>query len=155
MAGVQTCALPIRSEEHTSELQSHLNLVCRLLLEKKKCLIHQPSTPTVSRIVLKDATAGAYRSDQPVSGGRSPPCAPAAHASVQRSIHFPHPKGSRHELGGAVHDEAATGVLTLERSENAIQDGFVGPGRVVIHPALMVCATTWRGPLHSAGRFFF
>src|SRR5260370_18226927 len=27
---------PPRSEEHTSELQSHLNLVCRLLLEKKK-----------------------------------------------------------------------------------------------------------------------
>src|SRR5207237_1474917 len=26
---------PDRSEEHTSELQSHLNLVCRLLLEKK------------------------------------------------------------------------------------------------------------------------
>src|SRR5260370_27826700 len=25
-----------RSEEHTSELQSHLNIVCRLLLEKKK-----------------------------------------------------------------------------------------------------------------------
>src|SRR5438477_9830568 len=29
-------ALPFRSEEHTSELQSHVNLVCRLLLEKKK-----------------------------------------------------------------------------------------------------------------------
>src|SRR5260370_11619029 len=28
--------LQLRSEEHTSELQSHLNLVCRLLLEKKK-----------------------------------------------------------------------------------------------------------------------
>src|SRR5690242_21516625 len=28
-------AIP-RSEEHTSELQSHVNLVCRLLLEKKK-----------------------------------------------------------------------------------------------------------------------
>src|SRR2546430_3152590 len=28
----------IRSEEHTSELQSQSNLVCRLLLEKKKCL---------------------------------------------------------------------------------------------------------------------
>src|SRR5260370_4731392 len=28
-----------RSEEHTSELQSHLNLVCRLLLEKKKKLL--------------------------------------------------------------------------------------------------------------------
>src|SRR5260370_3722782 len=31
-----TCTIcGIRSEEHTSELQSHLNLVCRLLLEKK------------------------------------------------------------------------------------------------------------------------
>src|SRR5260370_4741965 len=29
-----------RSEEHTSELQSHLNLVCRLLLEKKKYMTH-------------------------------------------------------------------------------------------------------------------
>src|SRR5438034_8125068 len=29
-------ALPQRSEEHTSELQSHSDLVCRLLLEKKK-----------------------------------------------------------------------------------------------------------------------
>src|SRR5260370_10353353 len=31
-----TAANATRSEEHTSELQSHLNLVCRLLLEKKK-----------------------------------------------------------------------------------------------------------------------
>src|SRR5260370_26763230 len=30
-----------RSEEHTSELQSHLNLVCRLLLEKKKANKHK------------------------------------------------------------------------------------------------------------------
>src|SRR5260370_31466277 len=29
----------LRSEEHTSELQSHLNLVCRLLLEKKKHIV--------------------------------------------------------------------------------------------------------------------
>src|SRR5438477_5495084 len=29
-----------RSEEHTSELQSHVNLVCRLLLEKKKYKVH-------------------------------------------------------------------------------------------------------------------
>src|SRR5260370_39153364 len=28
-----------RSEEHTSELQSHLNLVCRLLLEKKNTVL--------------------------------------------------------------------------------------------------------------------
>src|SRR5260370_5883826 len=32
---------PTRSEEHTSELQSHLNLVCRLLLEKKKTIKQQ------------------------------------------------------------------------------------------------------------------
>src|SRR2546422_7337661 len=30
------CSAGIRSEEHTSELQSRLHLVCRLLLEKKK-----------------------------------------------------------------------------------------------------------------------
>src|SRR5260370_5163244 len=33
--------MPVRSEEHTSELQSHLNLVCRLLLEKKKKKQHK------------------------------------------------------------------------------------------------------------------
>src|SRR6267142_7295025 len=37
-AGVRHCShrVLLRSEEHTSELQSHVNLVCRLLLEKKK-----------------------------------------------------------------------------------------------------------------------
>src|SRR5207249_10735187 len=42
-----------RSEEHTSELQSRFDLVCRLLLEKKKCLtscqskrLHQATPPT-------------------------------------------------------------------------------------------------------------
>src|SRR5260370_8635580 len=39
----------IRSEEHTSELQSHLNLVCRLLLEKKK---NDISEETVSIVKL-------------------------------------------------------------------------------------------------------
>src|SRR5260370_13770200 len=34
----------LRSEEHTSELQSHLNLVCRLLLEKKKKHYEKPWT---------------------------------------------------------------------------------------------------------------
>src|SRR5260370_6790116 len=33
---LQVVGQGLRSEEHTSELQSHLNLVCRLLLEKKK-----------------------------------------------------------------------------------------------------------------------
>src|SRR5690242_21099908 len=34
-----------RSEEHTSELQSHVNLVCRLLLEKKKEIHHDLEWP--------------------------------------------------------------------------------------------------------------
>src|SRR5260370_18117183 len=40
-----------RSEEHTSELQSHLNLVCRLLLEKKKTMVQANSLTIIS---LKD-----------------------------------------------------------------------------------------------------
>src|SRR2546430_5439314 len=49
-----------RSEEHTSELQSQSNLVCRLLLEKKKTHQHQPQaamwlgTPRRSRRVRLD-----------------------------------------------------------------------------------------------------
>src|SRR5690242_21285254 len=38
--GVRPHLEAVRSEEHTSELQSHVNVVCRLLLEKKK-----PSEP--------------------------------------------------------------------------------------------------------------
>src|SRR3989454_5364087 len=45
-AGRRPATRPRRSEEHTSELQSPCNLVCRLLLEKKKknnsVLKHQP-----------------------------------------------------------------------------------------------------------------
>src|SRR5260370_356742 len=38
----------MRSEEHTSELQSHLNLVCRLLLEKKKKHRKKPRTESAT-----------------------------------------------------------------------------------------------------------
>src|SRR5256885_6280144 len=51
ITGLRTAAGPLplradhyRSEEHTSELQSPCNLVCRLLLEKKKHSIGRPST---------------------------------------------------------------------------------------------------------------
>src|SRR3954465_1496260 len=44
-SGVQTCA---RSEEHTSELQSHDNLVCRLLLEKKSSVFWPILLPGLS-----------------------------------------------------------------------------------------------------------
>src|SRR5947207_7700752 len=39
----------IRSEEHTSELQSHSDLVCRLLLEKKKKRSSSPGMFTMSK----------------------------------------------------------------------------------------------------------
>src|SRR5204863_7050661 len=37
---------PTRSEEHTSELQSRRDLVCRLLLEKKNQCAHPSTSPT-------------------------------------------------------------------------------------------------------------
>src|SRR2546430_3271485 len=42
-----------RSEEHTSELQSQSNLVCRLLLEKKKEVMHQPRSVRSSLPALR------------------------------------------------------------------------------------------------------
>src|SRR5437588_3431460 len=45
--GVMVEALHLRSEEHTSELQSHSDLVCRLLLEKKNKINQQ--IPTCAR----------------------------------------------------------------------------------------------------------
>src|SRR5688572_32052287 len=46
--GVHRVAEGQRSEEHTSELQSQSNLVCRLLLEKKKLTIRAlPGNPTL------------------------------------------------------------------------------------------------------------
>src|SRR2546427_3126564 len=50
-------ASKLRSEEHTSELQSQSNLVCRLLLEKKKKTKHRP-------IYLTHATKSNTTTDQ-------------------------------------------------------------------------------------------
>src|SRR2546430_10321988 len=44
---------PPRSEEHTSELQSQSNLVCRLLLEKKKKLIPQAPQLTFANLSMQ------------------------------------------------------------------------------------------------------
>src|SRR2546427_8081356 len=46
---------PVRSEEHTSELQSQSNLVCRLLLEKKK-IQYIDKHPTVTLITYAHLT---------------------------------------------------------------------------------------------------
>src|SRR2546426_7123715 len=44
LRGVKAQFAVLRSEEHTSELQSPCNLVCRLLLEKKKKKTHNQRT---------------------------------------------------------------------------------------------------------------
>src|SRR5260370_5544982 len=56
LEGMQSYVLGLvaRSGEHTSELQSHLNLVCRLLLEKKKLIKILKSLLTTESIVLSD-----------------------------------------------------------------------------------------------------
>src|SRR5260221_8888230 len=58
-----------RSEEHTSELQSHSDLVCRLLLEKKK---KKNSSRTTTRAleVSWEPTSGATPSTLETQGGR-------------------------------------------------------------------------------------
>src|SRR2546428_1028503 len=45
----------IRSEEHTSELQSRSDLVCRLLLEKKKLSCNRPTRSIISMLRQSDA----------------------------------------------------------------------------------------------------
>src|SRR2546430_13621327 len=45
--------IQLRSEEHTSELQSQSNLVCRLLLEKKKNLRGLPESPDFVLVLLR------------------------------------------------------------------------------------------------------
>src|SRR5260221_5304389 len=42
-----------RSEEHTSELQSHSDLVCRLLLEKKKNRVFQLNSQCVNHVITQ------------------------------------------------------------------------------------------------------
>src|SRR3954462_3135803 len=79
-SGVQTCAL--RSEEHTSELQSHDNLVCRLLLEKMKHVGQGVSGQEASEY-----------SGAPVRGGRRrPSLTPLLPAPPLRrpTSHLPH-----------------------------------------------------------------
>src|SRR5438874_5464870 len=47
--------LPLRSEEHTSELQSRRDIVCRLLLEKKKATVRLPSDCIFTRTLLQES----------------------------------------------------------------------------------------------------
>src|SRR5450830_1458970 len=69
----------VRSEEHTSELQSRFDLVCRLLLEKKKTTRVEPA----ARLTIPTGAAGRPRlrlSARALGASRelSPWCGPAA-----------------------------------------------------------------------------
>src|SRR3954464_936628 len=81
MTGVQTCAL--RSEEHTSELQSHDNLVCRLLLEKKteRHRGRGPHDTSQRRPAPPRTAAPSTKPRGPRPGGGSTPCPSAAWSS--------------------------------------------------------------------------
>src|SRR5258707_5488584 len=57
----------VRSEEHTSELQSRQYLVCRLLLEKKKILADQVVNLQIMQLIVRIDRAAGYRIDD-VSG---------------------------------------------------------------------------------------
>src|SRR5438874_10609465 len=50
----------VRSEEHTSELQSRRDLVCRLLLEKKKSTVSLSSAITIAPAVNSQSSHGVY-----------------------------------------------------------------------------------------------
>src|SRR6266571_3377894 len=65
----QMCRLHLdaydRSEEHTSELQSHVNLVCRLLLEKKQlpqiCLLGRTTVANLDPLLLRGDRSGLHQ----------------------------------------------------------------------------------------------
>src|SRR5260221_546415 len=80
VTGVQTCALPIRSEEHTSELQSHSDLVCRLLLGLS------PKAYRASPARVQDAPPGQRGRPSPAESaaqGAEPAAARLAHSPFQ------------------------------------------------------------------------
>src|SRR2546430_7032402 len=76
------CVLGVsRSEEHTSELQSQSNLVCRLLLEKKKTNTH-----TYSASPHRYQYSTSYASPKPDHSSRLSVSTPTAVASVLFSL---------------------------------------------------------------------
>src|SRR5260370_3178109 len=86
------CQASMRSEEHTSELQSHLNLVCRLLLEKKKNSEPDPAVALharqlrqmLVRIIVKRQDAKHTYEDRTT---KSAPLCHACHGRLPRRSH--------------------------------------------------------------------
>src|SRR3989475_4059038 len=77
----RTTSCPERSEEHTSELQSQSNLVCRLLLEKKK-----KKQPSSAQATIKQHTNWARADLHRMMGFALPLDASATDARLQSSF---------------------------------------------------------------------
>src|SRR2546430_8218808 len=88
-------ATDIRSEEHTSELQSQSNLVCRLLLEKKKDsqpLLFLPRYAVASQPLHAQCYPSRCEPTLPLGGSPSGPHAPPTPLPTRRA---PSPLRSR------------------------------------------------------------
>src|SRR5687768_4232227 len=79
-------SLQVRSEEHTSELQSRLHLVCRPLLEKKNCRValHRPGKADAERLGCEPARPLPRRMLQRAPGP-PPASAPFPYTTLFRS----------------------------------------------------------------------
>src|SRR3954466_9058811 len=126
MTGVQTCALPIRSEEHTSELQSHDKLVCRLLLEKN--LIAHRACP---RHRLRDSVVG---------GAAGPPWRGGRRGGHRRAADRPEREGCPNASVFFFNDTATTEICTL-----SLHDAL---------PICSACTVARRTPLSTARRMW-
>src|SRR5205809_1475683 len=79
----------VRSEEHTSELQSRLHLVCRLLLEKKKYASLHRSTSAAMRAWYLPMLVSGERPLQSPTAYSAPPLTPSARNRSSTSTVFP------------------------------------------------------------------
>src|SRR5256884_1327359 len=88
----RTLNVELRSEEHTSELQSRLHLVCRLLLEKKKRTARDTRFCSLEgRVIGREAWQALLRRPRAIS----PPPIGVHAASVLRSLE-PSPRSAAH-----------------------------------------------------------
>src|SRR2546430_1378264 len=85
------CAPLWRSEEHTSELQSQSNLVCRLLLEKKKSPRPAASVPPTPPLPRSSRFSPRLHDTRPPYASTP---APLSSSSPQRDAR-PHPRRSQ------------------------------------------------------------
>src|SRR6266436_2148684 len=92
--------VPGRSEEHTSELQSRLHLVCRLLLEKKKssCVL-ETERLTLRRPTIADVKAIARLAN--------------ARRIAENTRRLPHPYSPHHAIFFFCNDTATPEIYTL------------------------------------------